>query len=918
MNSSPMPRLALLYLLFLVHALALGAGAHAHTTESFHTCCDRTLDHIIDARQTNLPACNVAHKVLDSSCDAGCCFVRALFDPCPGIIGCPGDDCPVEFDLPESQCADGDGDGLLDTWETNGLDVDNDSVVDIDLPAMGADPMHKDLFVELDWMSSGDAQPTQPMIDEWKRAFCAAPGSSGGTVNPDASQGITLWVDTGSITGFGLDGRETSVGPCSCGDGADNDGNGLIDDLDSSCLAFAPDFGEDGGGPWTCNDGIDNGSADGSDQQDPDCLVFDWTRTETDLAIGTCLDGIDNDDDGMFDTFDPDCKVGDDFGGGNSVDASDVSGLTSAFYAIKTANFDPNRALVFRYGLSARPARNNDGTSSGGNGATTLNDTAQSWLADEWAERPVEITSGMGSGQVRTILSNTATQLTVDSNWSTTPNSTSEYEIGLVGGMGERGGNDFVDFNHNADTLMHELGHNLNLGHGGDEERNCKPNYVSIMNYDHQPGIPQPGGVGGQDLDGDGIGDGVIIDFSPPRYHVPAGMGRAPAPFQSLVEMTLSEGVVLAGNDRANRMIFVNADGAKVTAAVNGDFDSDGPGDGNGNMLGDGVDWDDSGDTMGSGLAVNIDTSSMGGTPVDCTNTLIDTNAMTGYDDWANISLGFGHFGDAAAAPVNLVTTPEPTLSELAQIRTRRNITDLALAMSAMPIPVEVGDELTFQMDMSNQGPNPASRPVVVNALSENSAYVQADASCEQGPADTITCRSPEVSVRTARQVGMTVDTANVCVQGIPTPIVASAQVANQAQLPELDPTQADNAVDLSVTPQDTTPPTIEHVSVTPTALWPPNHKMVPVEVEAVATDICDDMPVCLIESVASNEAVDGLGDGNHSPDWTITGAFSADLRAERSGNGSGREYSLTIRCSDASNNSAFADVTVTVAHDKR
>lgn len=32
-------------------------------------------------------------------------------------------------------------------------------------------------------------------------------------------------------------------------------------------------------------------------------------------------------------------------------------------------------------------------------------------------------------------------------------------------------------------TFMHELGHNVGVGHGGDEDQNCKPNYWSLMSY---------------------------------------------------------------------------------------------------------------------------------------------------------------------------------------------------------------------------------------------------------------------------------------------------------------------------------------------------------------------------------------------------------------------------------------------------
>jgi Calx-beta domain/HYR domain len=86
---------------------------------------------------------------------------------------------------------DTDGDALLDTWEKDGLDIDGDGTVDLDLPAMGADPMHKDIFVEIDSMQ-GHAL-SQDAIDVVVRAFAAAP-----VPNPDGASGIRLHVDNGS------------------------------------------------------------------------------------------------------------------------------------------------------------------------------------------------------------------------------------------------------------------------------------------------------------------------------------------------------------------------------------------------------------------------------------------------------------------------------------------------------------------------------------------------------------------------------------------------------------------------------------------------------------------------------------------------------------------------------------------------
>ena len=121
----------------------------------------------------------------------------------------------------------------------------------------------------------------------------------------------------------------------------------------------------------------------------------------------------------------------------------------------------------------------------------------------------------------------------------------------------------------------------------------------------------------------------------------------------------------------------------------------------------------------------------------------------------------------------------------------------------------------------------------------------------------------------------------------------------------------------ITVTVVDTTPPVINTVAASPNALWPPNHKMVPVTLTVDVSDICDATPSCTVISITSNEPVNGKGDGNTSPDWQIIDNLTVQLRAERSGGGSGRVYTITVRCTDDSGNSAMKNVTVSVAHDQ-
>ena len=97
---------------------------------------------------------------------------------------------PTSSSCAADPAADTDDDALPDCWESDGLDIDGDDAVDLDLPAMGADPMHKDIFLELDSMPGRVPSPTA--IDRVVASFAAAP-----VANPDGTDGIRLHVDSG-------------------------------------------------------------------------------------------------------------------------------------------------------------------------------------------------------------------------------------------------------------------------------------------------------------------------------------------------------------------------------------------------------------------------------------------------------------------------------------------------------------------------------------------------------------------------------------------------------------------------------------------------------------------------------------------------------------------------------------------------
>jgi hypothetical protein len=115
----------------------------------------------------------------------------------------------------------------------------------------------------------------------------------------------------------------------------------------------------------------------------------------------------------------------------------------------------------------------------------------------------------------------------------------------------------------------------------------------------------------------------------------------------------------------------------------------------------------------------------------------------------------------------------------------------------------------------------------------------------------------------------------------------------------------------------DEIPPMLE-VTVSPDMLWPPNHKYVTVDPTITVSDNFDPNPTVTLVSMTSNEPDNGLGDGDMPNDIVINEDGTFDLRAERSGTGDGRIYTLTYMATDACGNTTKAMATVTVPFDQR
>jgi len=108
-----------------------------------------------------------------------------------------------------------------------------------------------------------------------------------------------------------------------------------------------------------------------------------------------------------------------------------------------------------------------------------------------------------------------------------------------------------------------------------------------------------------------------------------------------------------------------------------------------------------------------------------------------------------------------------------------------------------------------------------------------------------------------------------------------------------------------------TVKPDCSHATVSPSLLWPPNHKFVPVQISGVGGTAA-----ITVTSIFQDEPVQSPGSGNTSPDATGVGTSTPSVRSERDGGGDGRVYHISFTAT-VDGASCIGSVTVGVPHDQ-
>lgn len=215
--------------------------------------------------------------------------------------------------------------------------------------------------------------------------------------------------------------------------------------------------------------------------------------------------------------------------------------------------------------------------------------------------------------------------------------------------------------------------------------------------------------------------------------------------------------------------------------------------------------------------------------------------------------------------------------------------------------------EITGNIGTTSAGPsvtryflsaNPVPDPTVDLALGERA--VPALNPGDSNPSGTVKLQLPPDLVPGTYHLGACAD--------------ANFEVAELDETNNCRPTQV--VVTLVQQPQSNQPPDCSKAQPSVRSLWPPNHKLATVTVAGI-TDPDGDPVTVTVTKITQDEPVNGLGDGDTSPDGFGVGSPQARVRAERSGTGNGRVYAITVKADDGKGGTCNATVNVGVPHDQ-
>jgi hypothetical protein len=232
-------------------------------------------------------------------------------------------------------------------------------------------------------------------------------------------------------------------------------------------------------------------------------------------------------------------------------------------------------------------------------------------------------------------------------------------------------------------------------------------------------------------------------------------------------------------------------------------------------------------------------------------------------------------------------------------------------AGEVLTFSLTVNDGLATSTDTINVKIDNVNHPPVANAgddvTYDESRQVTLDATRSSDPdGDTLTYGWSQIS-----GLPVTLDDANS-----PTPRFAAPSVMPGGANLEFQVEVSDGALRSVDTVRVSVlnindPPACELGRADPASLWPPNHRMITVQIVGIA-DPNNEAVNISVTGVKQDEPIDGLGDGDTSPDAVRQGS-TLQLRAERAANGDGRVYNVGFTADDGAGGVCSGDVQICV-----